>query len=605
MVRGDGDSNSNVERRRLLKAMGALSAVGLAGCSGDGGDDGTDTTDDPGTGPDTTDSEGTDESTPEGTDETTPEDTATPTPTSGGPLSDPDPLIGLETSTVSPAAETLNASIVNPYLFEIQDGSVELSGPDGWEFSNASGVSFDTLSNGASQDASWDMTIPDGANGEVELTADVTYTGQGSTVETSTTLTLTVDVWQGAEFTEVATFNDFFDGVEDRKWMPGNGWTPEGSDEWGGQGASNWYKLELDMSAFLPADQIQIKLEDSFPGGWGISLWDTRLVADGEEAAYVRTVYDDDETDYIYEDNASKIDGHSEGNSDDQQRWRYADTNNAPNGGYWVYEFDVPDDTDDLTVELTLRNGFTISARTFPRSDATKEDVGQSMTPALRVPYTGDDGGGVGDASSTYPQTPARTFLFAPEFNLPHGATYEYIDESAVDTGAMPWDTNEDIRAELYFGYDDDNFYMRADVTDDTHVGVGGADMWQGDSLQIAAGDDEYGPEYGVASVDGSTEVQEYSGGAASGPDAMDVTVTRDGSLTSYEATIPWDALYEDFTVEAGANAPFGVLVNEADTDDGERDAVLGWTLPGINDEKTVDALGTLLIENRVDNSGN
>jgi hypothetical protein len=129
--------------------------------------------------------------------------------------------------------------------------------------------------------------------------------------------------------------------------------------------------------------------------------------------------------------------------------------------------------------------------------------------------------------------------------------------------------------------------------------------MWQADSLQIAAGNGgEYGPEMGVARVDGGTDTHQWVEGGGAGIDAIDASTGRDGTLTTYDLTIPWDALYENFTAEAGANAAFGVLINEADADDGERDAVLGWTLPGVNEEKSVDAIGTLLLENPLDGDG-
>ena len=147
---------------------------------------------------------------------------------------------------------------------------------------------------------------------------------------------------------------------------------------------------------------------------------------------------------------------------------------------------------------------------------------------------------------------------------------------------------------------------MQAEVTDDEHVAVAGEDMWQADSLQFTAGSGgEYGPEYGVAHVDGESQLHQWvEGGAEAGTDVIDATTSREGGVTTYELTIPWEALYDEPRGEAGDNGPFGVLINEADSDDGERDAVLGWTLPGINEEQSVDALGTLLLENPLEGDG-
>jgi hypothetical protein len=67
--------------------------------------------------------------------------------------------------------------------------------------------------------------------------------------------------------------------------------------------------------------------------------------------------------------------------------------------------------------------------------------------------------------------------------------------------------------------------------------------------------------------------------------------------------TIPWGSLYTDFAAEAGDNAPFGILVNESDTANGERDAWLGWPVPSPG--KNVSGLGTLLLENNPEEDSN
>jgi hypothetical protein len=409
----------------------------------------------------------------------------------------------------------------------------------------------------------------------------VAYTDGATEADVTATLPIFVNVWIDNEFTEVAHFEDFdgWSGVDDRMWAPPTGENPD----WGGFTAKNWYKLELDMSAFLPAEKIQVEFTDPYTGGgWGPSVWDARLNADGEEIQYLRTTFDD-ETPFLYEDSSSVDTG-----TEDFQAWRFADAQ-----GYWIYEFQVPDDPDELVAEITIRNGFIISARSFPSSDATKDDVDVTRTPALRVPYTGASGGGVDDENGiNTPTMPPRQTYLAPGEELPHGPTANVANESEVDGP-------EDTSAEVYTGYDADNMYLRVDVTDDTHVGVAGENMWQADSIQILAGNDEYGPEMGISHVDGETELWEWFEGGSAGIDALDATTTRNESenLTSYEVTIPWGVLYDDFAAEPGDNAPFGLLVNESDTDNGERDAWLGWPRP--TPGKEISGIGTLLIENQ------
>jgi hypothetical protein len=578
-VEANETSDRPTERRRqFLKAVGTLGVAGVAGCLG--GDDGTPTDTATPTEADETDMEA------DETDTETPTDAETPTPTEEGPSlpDDPKPLISIPGGGIPPGAETLTGVLTNSYLFDIQSGTVELEGPEGWEFTPSEGTSFDTLESQNTQEATWEVSMPEDAAGEYELTAHVTYAAGEEEADVTATLPITIDIWIDNEFTEVLHFEDIWEnGIDDRMAE-----TPAGEVE-NGQIPDNWYQYRLDMSAFLPASKLQIHFEDSYTDdGWGPSVWDTSVIADGEEIHYLRSIYGDEE--YFYEDN-SQIDDFFE-----DHQWRYAD---GVAGANWTYEFDVPGDPDEVIVEITLRNAFIFSARSSPASDAGKDDVTATMTPAQRIPYTGDDGGGV----VTDPD-PAPRFL-GPEFSLPHGPTYEYIDEGAVEQASPP-NTNEDIRAELFFGYDEDNLYVQAEVTDDEHVAVAGEDMWQADSLQFAAGSGgEYGPEYGVAHVDGESQLHQWVEGAAeAGTDVIDATTSREGGVTTYELTIPWEALYDEPRGEAGDNGPFGVLINEADSDDGERDAVLGWTLPGINEEKSVDALGTLLLENPLEGDG-
>lgn len=565
--------------------MGALGVTGVAGCLG--GDDEDTPTPTEGDTPTDTGATETDSPTPTDT-EAMETDTPTPTDTEAGPQLPPDPapLISLDAAAINPGAETLSGTITNPYLFDIADGSVELDGPEGWELAPTDGTEFDTLESQSVQDATWELAIPDDADGEYELTASVTYSAGEDTADVTATLPITIDVWMGNEFAEVVRFGDIWEnGIDDRMWE-----TPAGEVQ-NGQDTSNWYEYEMDLSAFLPAGKIQIRIEDSFTDdGWGPSIWDVSLETDGEEVTYARAPYTDEE--YLYENNAA-IDDFSE-----DQQWRFADAQD-----YLIYEFDVPGDPDELVVEITLRNGFVFSARSSPPADVSKEDTSTTMTPALRVPYTGDSGGGVSDAETA-------GFFLAPEVGLPHGPTYEYVDEAAIDKVSEAevdeertpdqkgWD---DVSAEFSFGYDEDNFYVQAEVTDDQHVAVAGADMWQADSLQIAGGSDgTYGPEFGVAHVDGATELHEWVSGSI-GLDDIDANTTRDedANLTTYQLIIP----LAESSGEPGDNGPFSLLLNESDTDDGERDAVLGWTLPGVNTEKSVDSLGTLLLENPVESS--
>ena len=117
---------------------------------------------------------------------------------------------------------------------------------------------------------------------------------------------------------------------------------------------------------------------------------------------------------------------------------------------------------------------------------------------------------------------------------------------------------------------------------------------------QYAAGiDGTYGPEDGIAHVDGSTERWRWFDGEASqGVDTVEMNTSREeeNNLTTYEATIPWEALFSE-SMSPGDSFHFSVQVNEADEAGDTRGGVLGWTLPGINDDKSYGALGVFHLE--------
>jgi len=177
-----------------------------------------------------------------------------------------------------------------------------------------------------------------------------------------------------------------------------------------------------------------------------------------------------------------------------------------------------------------------------------------------------------------------------PAFTLePEGDVFDDVDGDSDPSGP------DDLSADVYLGYDADALYLTVEVTDDTHTAISGVDMWQADSIQWAVGSgDTYGPEYGLSRVDGSTSVHRWiDGNAQSRTDAIDATTSRSGSTTTYDAAVPWEALFAE-SKGPGDSFPFSVLVNESD-DDG-RDGVLEWALPAISSDKSVSSLGSLTL---------
>jgi hypothetical protein len=240
-----------------------------------------------------------------------------------------------------------------------------------------------------------------------------------------------------------------------------------------------------------------------------------------------------------------------------------------------AWEVVVPEATGEYTMTATA---------TASVNDQGAEDTLQTPANVLSIEQRDDEilvpqtGGGV-------PSEPAFTLL-------PEGD-----DLSEIYPGA---DGPDDLSGSFYFGYDADNLYIRAEITDDTHVAKSGEMMWQNDNIQYAAGiDGEYGPEYGASHVDGTTETWRWvPGQATQGLDSVTANTSRDdaNNLTTYEITAPWETLFSE-SKGAGDSFNFSVQINGADSEGSERETVLGWTLPGINREKSYDELGRFHLE--------
>ncbi|MCU4926956.1 malectin domain-containing carbohydrate-binding protein [Halobacteria archaeon AArc-dxtr1] len=184
-------------------------------------------------------------------------------------------------------------------------------------------------------------------------------------------------------------------------------------------------------------------------------------------------------------------------------------------------------------------------------------------------------------------------------------------DEFAPEGDGVTREPDE-LSADVHLGYDEESLNLAVVVTDEVHDASAGGDMWQGDSIQWAIGyDGEYGPEDGLAHVDGEADLYRWQEGQEEqGIDEIEAETDRNDeeNQTVYTAAIPWESIlpyspdltdWESVfpeTVGPSDSFRFSVQVNDADGEG--REAVLGWTLPGINDDKTYEALGTLTLEN-------
>lgn len=213
-------------RRRFLAVLGALGITAAAGCGGDGND--TDTGD-----AETPTDIGTDDdgapATPTATEPATEMATETRTSTerstpteSGATLGEnPAGLLSFGQETLEPAdgSITLTGEMVNPYLHGIQNGSVELDVPDGWEVTDESGTKFDALGSQASQTAEWNVSVPEDASGDYDLTATVAYGTSADEAEVTVEHTVSIFNEQEAQFSWSAADYDVEETPEDA-WEP-------------------------------------------------------------------------------------------------------------------------------------------------------------------------------------------------------------------------------------------------------------------------------------------------------------------------------------------------------------------------------------------------
>ncbi|MDO5310521.1 MAG: sugar-binding protein, partial [Clostridia bacterium] len=143
------------------------------------------------------------------------------------------------------------------------------------------------------------------------------------------------------------------------------------------------------------------------------------------------------------------------------------------------------------------------------------------------------------------------------------------------------WSGPDDLSAKIYCAYDEDNFYIGAEVTDDVLYDEDElARAWACDSIQFAFAKKNIASavrtEYGIAMVNGVPKVDRYSFiGVNTGIinekdvetyEGVELQVKREGSRTIYEAKFPWEQIYgEETDVTRLDEVYFSVLVNEND----------------------------------------
>ncbi|WP_138753097.1 S-layer homology domain-containing protein [Paenibacillus sinopodophylli] len=154
------------------------------------------------------------------------------------------------------------------------------------------------------------------------------------------------------------------------------------------------------------------------------------------------------------------------------------------------------------------------------------------------------------------------------------------------------WSGKDDLSANAKFAYDQDALYVSVAVKDNIHEAVAGDGIWMGDSVQIAFSQDgnSYGPEYGFALVNGQPDIWRWSNGNASlDKEAVVFHSVRSLNVTSYEAKIPWKAIFAAGKPDHRFRAE--LLVN--DNDGNGRRGWIEWT-GGIGNGKDASRFAVL-----------
>ncbi|MBD2872818.1 GxGYxYP domain-containing protein [Paenibacillus arenilitoris] len=122
---------------------------------------------------------------------------------------------------------------------------------------------------------------------------------------------------------------------------------------------------DLDLTDYLAGESVYLRFTDAFTqDGWGPAVHEVTVKADGEVIAqFIPGTPEEEE--FLYDRQSSQV---SEGNGGH----RFAD-----NGRYFVYEFQAPEGTQQLTASVDMWNQFKVSASSVqPVSSEKKEPYG-------------------------------------------------------------------------------------------------------------------------------------------------------------------------------------------------------------------------------------
>ncbi|HWG26462.1 glycoside hydrolase family 3 C-terminal domain-containing protein [Actinospica sp.] len=168
--------------------------------------------------------------------------------------------------------------------------------------------------------------------------------------------------------------------------------------------------------------------------------------------------------------------------------------------------------------------------------------------------------------------------------------------------GSLPYGGSSYLSGKMWFNWDATNLYITADITEAAFSQLyTGGNIWQGDSLQVAATSDVPGSsattstasvnghyEYGAALTPSGSQLYRWTSPSQGSGQVTDATVnvTRDDTnhTTLYQVALPWSDLT---SVSATPNTVFSISTMLNNVDTGVRNGYLEWG-GGIGDNKNV-----------------
>lgn len=155
-------------------------------------------------------------------------------------------------------------------------------------------------------------------------------------------------------------------------------------------------------------------------------------------------------------------------------------------------------------------------------------------------------------------------------------------------TKVTEWSGAKDCSGDFHFAYDDDYFYILAEVTDDKHF-TEAANMWEADSVQFNFSKQGTDYNYGfiMMHTDDGGVCKVTKGADEAAAERIKVKTALNGENVTYEAAVPWEVLFEN----PKEDLTFDILIN--DNDGSGRAAFIQWKY-GIGEGKGGEKFGRL-----------